>query len=95
MIPVFEINGLWYFYGIMDEPVGPYTNQEDAWKAYREYYSEYTIGGHNSDPVVFDYDKQLWCFWDETWAYAYGPYASEFLAHLNLNKYVRYLNDGN
>jgi len=94
MTPVFEINGLWFFYDVLGECAGPYSSQESAWAAYKEYYSEYSIEDI-SDPVVFDYEEQLWCFWDETWAYAYGPYASEFLAHLSLNKYVGYLNDGN
>lgn len=94
MSPVFEINGLWYFYGVTDEPVGPYITSTLAMKAYNEYYTE----GSNSytiNPVMFDYEEELWCFWDETWTHAYGPYATEFLANLELQKYARYLNCGN
>ena len=97
MSPVFEINGLFFFYGITDEPIGPYTTRVIAMKAYNEYYSEHSISyiPKSSDPVVFDYEEELWCFWDETWTHAYGPYATEFLANLELQRYARYLNNGN
>lgn len=37
-------------------------------------------------PVHQDSDS-LWYFWDETWAYRYGPYQSKDEADTALNKY--------
>ncbi len=42
-----------------------------------------------------DEDGQLvqsgWYFWDETWAYQYGPFASEEEAQAKLEEYMRTL----
>lgn len=29
-----------------------------------------------------------WCFWDETWAYAYGPFSSEEEAQVEFKRYA-------
>ena len=42
------------------------------------------------DPV-FQNDGGLWCFWDETWAYFHGPYATEDEARAALADYVKAL----
>lgn len=31
-----------------------------------------------------------WYFWDETWAYSYGPFETEEEARTKLNAYCRY-----
>lgn len=41
------------------------------------------------DPVFED--NGLWNFWDETWAYFHGPYATEDEARAALAAYVREL----
>ena len=44
-----------------------------------------------NDPV-FEKDGK-WYFWDETWAYEYGPYSTEEEARFRLDLYVElYLN---
>ncbi|MGI0010128.1 MAG: hypothetical protein ACREAE_01865 [Nitrosopumilaceae archaeon] len=48
------------------------------------------------DPVFYshahEFDGQIedgWFFWDETWSYTYGPYATEQEARQILAGYIR------
>lgn len=36
---------------------------------------------------VFQDEDGMWYFYDETWADHFGPFSSEFTAHLNLIRY--------
>ena len=40
-----------------------------------------------ADPV-FSEGPGMWYFWDETWAWRHGPYATEELARSKLKKYA-------
>ena len=42
-----------------------------------------------SDPVFFVCDTMEYGFWDETWSYAYGPYANERAARIALASYIK------
>ena len=33
--------------------------------------------------------KEGWYFWDETWAYRFGPYLTQDQANVSLDKYVK------
>lgn len=47
-----------------------------------------SVGTEGRDPVFQD-DEGGWNFWDETWAYFYGPYSTEDLARAALDRYCR------
>lgn len=44
------------------------------------------------DPVFQDTDTGAWYFYDETWAFAHGPYEDEMIARKGLWLYARWLN---
>jgi hypothetical protein len=45
------------------------------------------VGAQEHDPIAFDVDGGVW-FYDETWAYAHGPYADEAAAEQALRGYA-------
>lgn len=40
-------------------------------------------------PIHQDEQDGLWYFWDETWAYRYGPYISRVAAYLVMRDYCK------
>ena len=38
--------------------------------------------------------ENSWYFWDETWAYRHGPYASKKECEIKLSKYAKWLDTG-
>lgn len=84
----------WYKDPALDFDIGPFLTIAQA-RAHRDKSIAYHTKRPDSNIVQYDYEEGLWCFWDETWTHVHGPFASEFLANLALQKYVRYLNYGN
>lgn len=41
--------------------------------------------------IVIQADDGMYFFYSETWADLYGPYSTEFLAHLNMSRYIKKL----
>lgn len=40
------------------------------------------------DPIFQDEDDKRWYFWDETWAFKYGPFCCRKAAEDQLQEYV-------
>ncbi len=51
---------------------------------------EYLTAGE----ALWGYEGPGWYFWDETWAYCHGPYASREEASVAVNKYTEWLETG-
>lgn len=58
-----------------------------------EYINQATIDACSQpDRSLSNLTTEGWYFWDETGAYAHGPYPDEDAARAGLDEYVKYLN---